>query len=185
MGHLYRNIQLEEIPAYNPRPLEKPLSDVISITLRPLVERQLRRRERPSKLTTTVDSLYSAYLDELTYVATCYTLSRVPGARLREEEIVVGTILAKCSQKRWRQDRTFAMKECITILVNDIRRRMLPENMENASPDDLRDSLEKGWAAWAFSQEKSGNYGAQSFGLVSLGVVVDCLEQLKEISSAA
>ncbi|KAG1724765.1 RNA dependent RNA polymerase-domain-containing protein [Suillus paluster] len=185
LGHLYRNIQLEEIPPYHPQQLEKPLSDLISVTLRPLVERQLERRERPSKLKVSMDSIYSAYLDELIYVATCHTLSRVPGARLREDEIVVGTILAKCSQKSWKSNRTYAMRECISVLVHDIRRRMLPDSMESASPDDLRDGLENGWSAWAHSHEKSNSkeaYGAQSFGLVALGVVLDCLEKLQEIS---
>ncbi|KAG0701519.1 RNA dependent RNA polymerase-domain-containing protein [Suillus ampliporus] len=185
LGHLYRNIQLDEIPTCAPQQLEKPLSDLISVTLRPLVERQLQRRERPSKLNVSIDSIYSAYLDELIYVATCHTLSRLPGARLREEEIIVGTILAKCSQKKWKNDRTYAMRECISVLVHDIRSRMLPESMEHASPDDLRDGLENGWSAWALSHEKSNSkegYGARSFGLVALGVVLDCLEQLGELS---
>jgi hypothetical protein len=102
---------------------------------------------------------------------------------LREEEIVVGTILANCSQKQWRKDRTFAMIESTGILVGDIQRRMLPESMGDASPDDLRDGLEKGWAALALSREKSGDFGAQSFGLIALRVVLDCLEQLGELPS--
>ncbi|KAG1741976.1 RNA dependent RNA polymerase-domain-containing protein [Suillus lakei] len=191
LGHLYRNIQLDDIPTYVPQQLEKPLSDLISVTLRPLVERQLERRVRPSKLKVSMNSIYSAYLDELIYVATCHTLSRVPGARLREEEIVVGTILAKCSQKRYKNDRTYAMRECISVLIRDIRSRMLPESMKNASPDEVRDGLENGWSAWALSHEKykeghekgTEGYGAQSFGLVALGVVLDCLEQLEELPS--
>jgi hypothetical protein len=191
LGHLYRNIQLDDIPNDVPRQLEKPLSDVISVTLRPLVEKQLRRRERPSKLEVSMDSIYSAYLDELIYVATCHTLSRVPGARLREEEIIVGTILAKCSQKRFKTDRIYAMRECISVLIRDIRNRMLPESMENASPDELRDGLENGWSAWALSKEKykeshekgKEGYGAQSFGLIALGIVLDCLERLQELPS--
>ncbi|KAG2366052.1 RNA dependent RNA polymerase-domain-containing protein [Suillus spraguei] len=191
LGHLYRNIQLDDIPTYVPQQLEKPLSDAISITLRSLVKRQLERRERPSKLKVSMDSIYSAYLDELIYVATCHTLSRIPGAHLREEEIVVGTILAKCSQKRFKTDRIYAMRECISVLIRDVRGRMLPESMENASLDEVRDSLEIGWSAWALSQEKykesheqgKGGYGAQSFGLVALGVVLDCLEQLQELPS--
>ncbi|KAG2067060.1 RdRP-domain-containing protein, partial [Suillus decipiens] len=154
LGHLYRNIQLDDIPTYVPQQLEKPLSDAISITLRSSVKRQLERRERPSKLKVSLDSIYSAYLDELIYVATCHTLSRVPGAHLREEEIVVGTILAKCSQKRFKTDRIYAMRECISVLIRDIRGKMLPESMENASLDEVRDSLEIGWSAWALSQEK-------------------------------
>lgn len=191
LGHLYRNIQLDEIPTYVPRQLEKPLSDVISVTLRPLVNRQLERRERPSKLEVSMNSIYSAYMDELIYVATCHTLSRVPGARLREEEIVVGTILAKCSQKGFKNDRTYAMRECMSVLIHDIRGRMLPDSMKNASLDEVRDGLENGWSAWALSQEKykesheegKGGYGAQSFGLVALGIVLDCLEQLQELPS--
>ncbi|KAG2750605.1 RdRP-domain-containing protein [Suillus brevipes Sb2] len=192
LGHLYRNIQLDDIPTYVPQQLEKPLSDIISVTLRPLVERQLKRRERPSELKVSMSSIYSAYLDELIYVATCHTLSRVPGARLREEEIVVGTILAKCSQKRFKNDRTYAMKECISVLIRDIRSRILPKSMEDSSPEEVRDGLENGWSAWVMSQEQykesheKGNegYGAQSFGLVALGIVLDCLEQLQELPSS-
>lgn len=70
LGHLYRNIQLDDIPTYVPQQLEKPLSDIISLTLRPLVERQLKRRTRPSEHKVSMSSIYSAYLDELIYVAT-------------------------------------------------------------------------------------------------------------------
>ncbi|KAG1792180.1 RNA dependent RNA polymerase-domain-containing protein [Suillus plorans] len=197
LGHLYRNIKLDDIPTYIPQKLQKPLSDLISVTLRPLVERQLKRRERPSKLNVSMNNIYSIYVDELIYVATCHTLSRVPGARLREEEIIVGTILDKCSQKRFKNDRTYAMRECISVLICDIRGRMLPESMADASPDEVRDGLENGWSAWALSQEKykasyeegkqaydqgKQAYGTQSFGLVALGIVLDCLEELGELS---
>ncbi|KAG1890753.1 RNA dependent RNA polymerase-domain-containing protein [Suillus subluteus] len=193
LGHLYRNIKLDDIATYVPQQLKKPLSDVISVTLRPLVERQLKRRERPSTLEISMNSIYSAYMDELIYVATCHTLSRVPGARLLEEEVVVGTILAKCSQKGFKNNRTYAMRECISVLIRDIRNRMLPESMMNASLDEVRDGLENGWSAWALSQEKykeghengKEGYGAQSFGLVALGIVLDCLEQLQELPSTS
>ena len=184
LGHLYRGIQLEDIPSYIPQEQSKPLSDIISVKLRPLVKRQLELRGRPSKHTATIMSIYLAYMDEFTYIGTCFTLSRVPGERLREGEIVIGTILAKCSQKRWKQDRTYAMRESISTLVRDIQRRMLLEKMEEASLDDLRDGLEMGWAAWALSREKSEEYGAQSFGLIALGMVLDCLERLEELPSA-
>ncbi|KAG2355838.1 RNA dependent RNA polymerase-domain-containing protein [Suillus spraguei] len=192
LGYLYRNIQLDDIPTYVPQKLDKPLSDLVSVTLHPLVKRQLQRRERPSTLEVSMDSIYSAYLDELIYVATCHTLSRIPGTHLREEEIVVGTILAKCSQKKFRTDRTYAMAECISVLIRDIRCKILPQSMENASPDEVRDGLENGWSAWTLSQEKyresheegKEGYGAQSFGLVALAIVLDCLEQLQELPSA-
>ncbi|KAG2337745.1 hypothetical protein BDR05DRAFT_969857 [Suillus weaverae] len=63
LGHLYRSIQLDDIPTYVPQQLEKPLSDLISATLRPLVKRQLEHRE------VSMNSIYSAYLDKLIYVA--------------------------------------------------------------------------------------------------------------------
>jgi len=43
-----------------------------------------------------------------------------PDVCLTEEEVVLGTILAKCAQLRWRADRSSRMKLHSKDLVDDI-----------------------------------------------------------------
>ncbi|KAF9246394.1 RNA dependent RNA polymerase-domain-containing protein [Melanogaster broomeanus] len=127
-------------------------------------------------------SLYLTYREELTYMASTYSLSKVPGARIREVELVIGTILARCSQKRYRKDRQFAMGESVGFLVQEIRGQLVGR-LEELSEDALKEKLAVAWAVWGYSLEKAGlpaeeNFGSQSFGLIGLGLVLECLERL-------
>ncbi|KAH7923477.1 RdRP-domain-containing protein [Leucogyrophana mollusca] len=187
LGHLYRNITLEDIPESFPRKSTKHFDDPISKELKPRVDRQLQKCVGSAREPLRIELVFMAYRDELSYISATHTLSKAPGARLREEEIVIGTILAKCSQKRWRGDRIHSMKECATFLVKDTRRAFVTNRMEFASEDELREGLQRAWEAWDYSLMRSAStetsecFGAESFGLVALGVVLDCLERLEQL----
>ncbi|KAH7883307.1 RNA dependent RNA polymerase-domain-containing protein [Phlebopus sp. FC_14] len=177
LGHLYRNIELEKLPEIT----ANMTGDPISRELERQIRRHLQGRRRESD-TEWLDSVFSSYHDELVYMSTTYTLAGVAGARLLEEELVVGTILAKCSQKRYRKDRVYAMKENVGFLVQDTRRELVG-TMEEASEEELRTNLASGWAAWEYSTLKTYGsekppFGICSFGLIALGVVLECLERL-------
>ena len=110
--------------------------------------------------------------------------------RLCEEEVALGAILAKCSQRRWKKDRTHRMREHAEQLVRDVRfrRRGLGaparrerEGEEEAEEEELRAALGKAWAAWDFGMRNRSTFGAKSFALIGLRVVCDMLEMLENL----
>ncbi|KAL4067761.1 RNA dependent RNA polymerase-domain-containing protein [Scleroderma citrinum] len=175
LGYMYRNIDLEEVPD-SPSTTEPVLSDPISKALRPLVQRQLRgqmfRTDRDW-----IDSTYEGYQEELTYISTTFSLSNSP---LREEELVIGTILANCSNERYKKDRVYEMKESLSFLVKGIKQELIGQLDET----EVKGRLARGWDAWSYSLEKASHsesgklFGLRSFGLIALGLLLDSLEKL-------
>ncbi|KAG7092803.1 hypothetical protein E1B28_009120 [Marasmius oreades] len=132
-----------------------------------------------------MDNIFSKYQDELRYICATHTLSNTPGVTLLEAEVVTGTILAKCSQNRWRKDRMFRMKTHASTLVKEVARIL------STCPDrDLDDrgqalyTLERAWWAWDFSLKRavlSGareGFGGHSFGLIAVDCILKALEEL-------
>jgi RNA-dependent RNA polymerase len=181
LGYLYRAIELDDptaLPSPNaPQSSQAPLTDVISAVLKPLVRQQLENYTDPDGSSSDIKKLFQLYVTELTYIRQTYTLSRTQDVLLTEEEIVVGTILAKCSQRRWRKERMHAMRTHVQVLVQSSQRELVG-GLENTSPDTIRIGLLKAWAAWDFSLRHGAEFGANSFGLIALGVVFDCLIKL-------
>ncbi|KDR73538.1 hypothetical protein GALMADRAFT_251265 [Galerina marginata CBS 339.88] len=179
LGFLFRSIKLDEPHKIEPeeRPL-KTLSDPISIALLEPVQQYLGDSafvdDRPSM---ELSRLFRRYTDELRYICATHTLSNTPGVRLLEAEVVVGTILAKCSQKRWRKDRIYRMRLHGDSLIRDVQKSLL-DNIDEASYSELVRGLELAWAAWDLSLRRGNEFGAHSFGLVALGVIFDCLDNL-------
>lgn len=75
-----------------------------------------------------------------------------------------------------------AMRTHVQVLVQFTQRELVG-GLENASPDKIRIGLVKAWAAWDFSLRHGAEFGANSFGLVALGVVFDCLIKLGGMSA--
>ncbi|EGN95598.1 hypothetical protein SERLA73DRAFT_162413 [Serpula lacrymans var. lacrymans S7.3] len=186
LGYLYRNITLEDLPTSVPRKPYEPLDDPISKVLKPRVKRQTPGYTDPDGESSEMETIFQTYRDELNYISVTHSLTNIPGARLREDEIVVGTILSKCSQKRWRSDRMYRMKAHASFLAHETRRDIrLLDTLEDASEGDIRKALLRAWTAWDLSLRKSDPgpdeahcFGAHSFGLIALGIVLDCLEKL-------
>jgi RNA-dependent RNA polymerase len=186
LGFLYRNIHLHDlsdpvaIPVYEPGP---PLTDAISVALAPLVQRALivdandPDVEPEAALHAHADGLFSRYARELRYIRATHTLTDMPGMMLAEEEVILGAILSTCTQARWRQDRTYRMRLHAEALVGDTRRGMFDDADADDAPS-LRCGLRRAWAAWCWAQESAGREGTQSFGLLVLGAVFDCLKKL-------
>jgi len=121
--------------------------------------------------------LFDRYTRELRFLRLAHTLVDSPDVRLAEEEIVVGTILANCAEKRWRSDRTFHMRQHAEVLVKDIQGRIV-KDIAGADCDALREGLKTAWQAWVWSLGIE-EVGKDSFGLVTLGTVLDCLKRLE------
>lgn len=152
---------------------------MISIALRPFIEGQLFYFENADRNVAEMTALFQRYEQELRYICVTHALSDAPDIRLQEEEVVVGTILAVCSQQRWRRDRMHRMRLHSSELVRDVRRRLYqPADVLNPEQGELLYGLSQAWLAWDFGQRNRSVFGARSFGLVALGVVLDTLSKL-------
>ncbi|KZT06990.1 RdRP-domain-containing protein [Laetiporus sulphureus 93-53] len=185
LGELYRNIRIVDPtassqagPATNGGSSKvKPLSDAISVALKPSIEHQLHHSRNEDRYVADMSKLFQKYADELRYICMTHTLSDAPDVRLVEEEVVVGTIMAKCSQKRWRQDRIQRMHLHSSTLVEHIKLQLFNPT-QPYSHSDLTYALSQAWLAWDFSSRNKTVFGANSFGLIALEVVFDILDKL-------
>ena len=181
LGSLYRSITLDDPKPILPVPPVQPLSDPITFTLLETIQAHLGDSAivgNPSK-ELEVENLFRRYADELQYICATHTLSNTPGVRLLEAEVVIGTILAKCSQKRWRSDRIYRMRLHALTLVKDIQRKLIKSLDETVSTFDLIAGLQFAWSAWCLSLRSRDKFAANSFGLIALGTVFDCLEKIE------
>jgi len=202
LGDLFRAIQLYDpheplkgFPIISPR---APLCDPISLALGPLV-RYTAMAGPDCEGTPTVgrdtqvdpDALHAQYVREMRYICATHTLVDAPDVRLMEEEVVLGTILANCTQPRLRKDRASRLKLQSETLVRDIRSHLIasapgrdPSSSSSSSSSgpltelQLRDGLWDAWAMWCWAQHHREAEFVESFALIALGVVLDCLKRL-------
>lgn len=182
LGVLYRSITLDDLHpifAEEATPLAT-LSDPISLRLKQRIKQHFPAYSDPDGNSPEIRKLFGTYVEELRYICATHTLSNTPGVRLLEAEVVAGTILAKCSQRRWRKDRMYRMRLHASTLVRDIRRNIV-EDLATASQGEIIRGLEIAWQAWDFSLRNKNVFGGQSFGLVALGLIFDFLEKLLPI----
>jgi RNA-dependent RNA polymerase len=196
LGYLYRNIKLNDPK----EPVEDlsveasggtaPLEDPISHKVAPLVRSTLKTTrddvDDPSDLDQSSDAdsghaeqLHAHYAREMRFICMTHTLIGVPDVRLMEEEVVLGTILAYCTQLRWCTDRSYRMKLHAEELVNDIRTQVVPQREEESPTEEqLCTGLRRAWAAWCWAQNHQDEDYIESFALLVLGIVFDCVKLL-------
>ncbi|KAK0484002.1 RNA dependent RNA polymerase-domain-containing protein [Armillaria novae-zelandiae] len=191
LGYMFRSIQWtgpEMLPSDSSTSDKHSVSpfstDTLSMALRTYIQHQLWPYIEPDGESRETIALFHRYENELRYICATHTLSNTPGVRLLEAEVVVGTILAKCTQRRWRKDRTWRMRGHASQLVKDIKQFLLPltgpqlELKEVVPAETYRDALRLAWDTWDYSLRHPGEFGAKSFGLIALGVIFECLEKL-------
>ncbi|KAF8484343.1 RdRP-domain-containing protein [Gautieria morchelliformis] len=200
IGHLFRAIVLEESTtelSFDPTSILKDMSkpsgprsppvDAITSTLLPIIEDRLRDSQHVMATTipiedylrylehgmaATIPTLFSKYCLQLKYICVTHTLSHDPSIKLKEEEVVVGTILAKCSQTRWRKDRIEEMRINTSHLV-----RLVSTELEGSDP---LETLGRAWAAWRYTLEHPGEFGHRSFGLIALECIFRAMDDLPD-----
>jgi RNA-dependent RNA polymerase len=150
------------------------------LTLLESVQRHLGDSAVVDNYSSELQNLFKRYTDELRYISATHTLSSTPGIRLLEAEVVIGTILAKCSQKRWRSDRIYRMRLHASTLVKDVQRNLIESLGDTVPVFELVAGLQLAWSAWCFSLLCRADFGANSFGLIALGTVIDCLDELEK-----
>jgi RNA-dependent RNA polymerase len=121
-----------------------------------------------------IESL-NRYSIELQGICACNAIQRHKDAMLSEEEAVIGTIVAKCSQRRRRKDAISQLREQTGYLVKSVR--------DDLSGDDNTSQyewLETAWAAWKVSRQLKDRFGAHSYGWIALGEVFDAMKAIEQ-----
>ncbi|KAH9996136.1 RNA dependent RNA polymerase-domain-containing protein [Russula compacta] len=178
LGLLFRNIELndpdepiEGVPTES-QGETAPVEDAISRALAPLIQRLLNQddAEPPESENGFAEELHARYVPEMRYICITHTLIDAPEASLKEEEVVLGTILSFCTQPRWRAIRSYRMRLHAGGLV--IRSEGPP------TEDQLRAGLLRAWAVWVWAQHHRELEFIESLSLIMLGVILDCLKDL-------
>ena len=206
LGQLYRAVTLKSPPQRAKEESMDPKSDNITYVLRPKVVEVIPDLEKV-EVTEKFDILdevlriFYQYQDELSYICATHVVSNQPGARLTEEEIVTGTIVAKASpldmdhlqhlirslqatQAKWRNERVFRMQLNSSALARETRRRLTPgwkrsENLETV------EAIKRGWVAWMFSVRNKMQFAANTFGMIALAIIFEGLNDLTLAESQA
>ncbi|CDO72330.1 hypothetical protein BN946_scf184977.g27 [Trametes cinnabarina] len=124
---------------------------------------------------TAVWELYKTYISRLRGICADHTLSNSRTSMLTEEEAVVGTIVAKCTQPRKRKDLMAQMREQTTMLVGDMRSELSGD--DDMSPEDF---LQRAWIAFQVAEMGHNSFGARSFGWLALGAIFDAIKEVEE-----
>lgn len=188
LGVMFRseNLSLGEGPLVQPlkiSPTPQPLGDPISNALRETITRVLGHFENSDRDVGSIKPLFLHYASELKYISYTHSLSDSPDSRLKEEEIVVGTILDNCANNSYRKNRMYRMGVHSQVLLREVRDRLYVQGEdEQPSRLELEEGLSRAWCAWDFGMRNRAEFGANSFALIALGVVMDILvKELKEI----
>ena len=121
--------------------------------------------------------LFANYRSQLQTICADHTLSNAKNAMLTEEEAVVGTIVAKCSQPRKRKDLMSKMREQTGNLVDDTQAGIAGED---GIPPNKR--LERAWVAFklAVLEGRYETFAARSFAWVALSEVFDAIKAIEQ-----
>jgi RNA-dependent RNA polymerase len=115
------------------------------------------------------------YSVELQGICACNAIQRQKATTLSEEEAVVGTIVAKCSQKRRRRDAISQLREQTSFLVKGIR-----DELSGDDDSSQYDWLATAWTAWKVSRHLKDRFGAHSYGWIALGEVFDAMRAIEQ-----
>ena len=118
-------------------------------------------------------TLFDRYTAELKTICAAYTISYSRDAMLTEEEAVVGTIVAKTSQPRFRLHTMTKLTEQTDLQVKGVRNEMISKE------DGFEIKLKKAWALWRVAQEERELMGARALGLIALGVIFDTIGEFE------
>jgi RNA-dependent RNA polymerase len=120
-----------------------------------------------------VSHLFNRYASELRMICATHTLSHARSAMLTEEEAMIGTIVAKCSQPRKRKDLMAKLREQTNLLVTSIR-----EDLVGDEDLTLEDGLMRAWVAWELSAVERDAFGGKTFGWVALGGIFEVIKDI-------
>ncbi|GJJ12541.1 hypothetical protein Clacol_006784 [Clathrus columnatus] len=150
-----------------------------------------------------IPPLFHRYAMELKCICVTHTLSYDIDACLREEEVVIGTILGKSKERKWRRDRIEEMRIRASQLVYMVLYELHGGNSFDAitdgkirtlvgitletgptrnSPTFLGQHLLRAWMAWKYACTHTKLYGNKSFSLLALQVIFKKIEELETLA---
>lgn len=115
------------------------------------------------------------YSIELQGICACNAIQRHKAAMLSEEEAVIGSIVAKCSQRRRRKDAISQLREQTSFLVKCVR-----DELSGDDESSQYDWLAMAWTAWKVSRHLKDRFGAHSYGWIALGEVFDAMKAIEQ-----
>jgi hypothetical protein len=115
------------------------------------------------------------YAVELQGICATNTVQRHKHAILSEEEAVIGTVVAKCSQKRRRKDAIAQLREQSNYLVKTVR-----DELSGGDDTSKYGWLTTAWTAWQVSRHLKDRFGAHSFGWIALGEIFDAIRAIEQ-----
>lgn len=198
IGKLYRSIVLQELPThrsyhqqyvedlYQDEELDLSMKLAMSHPNDPIyvaIEDKVFQFISPTTTRVRIASaitllnLFRKYSSDLKHICSSHTLSQSRSAILSEEEAVIGTIVAKCTQPRRRKECISNLREQTTQLVSDVR-----EEFDGSETATHRDRLRFAWSAWklAILEADRKVFGAKSFWWLCLGAIFDCIRNIEE-----
>jgi RNA-dependent RNA polymerase len=190
LGHLFRSIHLNDPNEPVECPRSAPLEDPITRAVAPLIRSALRTATydnddgyRSDGNEEYAEQMHAHYVREMRFICMTHTLVDSPDVRLKEEEVVLGTILANCVQPRWRKERTYRMNLHVEELVDDIDTQIV--QCEGTPPEEqCLKALQHAWATWCWAQHNGDKEYIESFGLIALRIILDCLKRLRALTDA-
>jgi RNA-dependent RNA polymerase len=159
------------------------LTDSISTVLKLSIEDRVDLDVMEDEYTY-VQRVFRSYKEKLKEICQNYTLSGHRGALTTEEEIVLGTVLARAVQPKHRSNLIGKIRERTAENVNATRADL--QGAKGRERSDWRTRwLAKSWFAWEMSQYCASKqmFGAKSFGIIALVSVFEALEELEAGSS--
>ena len=120
---------------------------------------------------------FKEYVAELTHIANCHTISSDAMDRLKEQELILGTIMSPSSQPRHRKEKVARLKLNMRNLVK-LTSLHFGQLKADMTKEELQSGLGMAWEGWKFSITQADTFGGSSFGLISLGYVLRALKLL-------
>ncbi|KAJ7042548.1 RNA-directed RNA polymerase 2 [Mycena alexandri] len=153
--------------------------DPMVLAIQTNVARFIETTARPPEIGEYIAQIFNRYASELQGICVAHTLSHGKTALLSEEEAVVGTIVAKTSQPRKRQDLIASLREKSDILVRGVKEELLGD--DDVSWDEC---LQRAWLSFELAIELAGgeqkSFGAVSFIWIALGAIFDAVKELED-----
>ncbi|KAG1908506.1 RdRP-domain-containing protein [Suillus fuscotomentosus] len=149
--------------------------------------------------------LLEAYCEQLLVIGQSHTILKNKDSHVSEAELLSGTIMANWSDHHRRRDAVTAMNLQTRELVRAVRAELLVKDLavseaemysdEEDDYDDwtfreefddteqrsMAETFKRSWAAWCVAEdtlkEEPRMYGAQSFGLIALGRMLEIVKE--------
>jgi RNA-dependent RNA polymerase len=203
IGKLFRAIDLPEVRVQNPAlrkrrqhvrddASEPDLDDVFAAlcigdrqddalesAVKNRVEEFISVEPHSTNVELAIESL-GRYSINLQGICACNTIQRHKTAMLSEEEAVVGTIVAKCSQRRKRRDAMAQLREQTSYLVKSVQ-----EELAGDEETSQYEWLTRAWAAWKVSRHLKDRFGAHSYGWIALGEIFGAMKAIEQEEQSA